>query len=54
LTLALEARDFLSNRLIHLRVSGTIRSPTITVEPLSLLTEEALRYFLNRVNVPLP
>jgi hypothetical protein len=54
LSLALEARNYLSNRLIHLRVSGTIRSPTITVEPLSLLTEEAVRYFLNRANVPLP
>jgi hypothetical protein len=54
LSLALEARDYLSNRLIHLRVSGTVRSPTIAVEPLSLLTEEAVRYFLNRANVPLP
>src|SRR5262249_21282880 len=54
LTLALEAREFLSNRLIPLHVSGTIRSPTIAVEPLSLLTEEALRYFLNRANVPVP
>jgi hypothetical protein len=54
LSLALEARNYLSNRLIHLRVTGTVRSPTITIEPLSLLTEEALRYFLNRANVPLP
>jgi translocation and assembly module TamB len=54
LSLALEARNYLSNRLIHLRVTGTTRSPTITIEPLSLLTEEALLYFLNRANVPLP
>ena len=38
----------------QVRVSGTVRSPVITVEPLSLLTEEALRFFVNRANLPLP
>src|SRR5207244_1250462 len=52
--LFMEASTYFSNRLIHLRVSGTVRSPVITVEPLSLLTEEALRFFVNRANLPLP
>jgi translocation and assembly module TamB len=54
LTLLLEATTYLSNRLIHLRVTGTVRSPVITIEPLPLLTEEALRFFINRSNLPVP
>jgi hypothetical protein len=49
-----EVTSYLSNRVIHLTVTGTIRSPVVRVEPLSLLTEEAVRYFLERSNVPLP
>ena len=41
-------------QLERLRVTGTVRSPVVTVEPLSLLTEEALRFFVNRANIPLP
>ena len=37
-----------------LRVTGTVRSPVIRVEALPLLTEEAVRFFLRRTNVPLP
>jgi translocation and assembly module TamB len=54
LTLLLEASTYFSNRLVHLRVTGTVRSPVITVEALSLLTEEALRFFVNRSNLPVP
>jgi hypothetical protein len=35
-------------------VAGTVRSPVIQVNPLPLLTEEAVRFFLNQANVPLP
>src|SRR5262249_1401316 len=42
------ATDYLPNRVLHLRVTGTYRSPTIQVEPVPLLTEEALRFFVNR------
>ncbi len=52
--LLMEASTYLSNRLVHLRVTGTVRSPIITIEPLSLLTEEALRFFVNRANIPVP
>jgi translocation and assembly module TamB len=52
--LLMEASTYFSNRVVHLRVTGTVRSPVVTIEPLSLLTEEALRFFLNRANLPVP
>jgi hypothetical protein len=53
-SLLITATDYLSNRLVHLRVTGTLHSPVITIEPISLLTQEAVLFFLNRSNVPLP
>jgi hypothetical protein len=35
-----------SNRVIHARISGTTKSPRIQIEPIRLLTEEAVRFFL--------
>jgi hypothetical protein len=52
--LVLQVSDYLSNRSIRLNVTGTLRHPVIQVEPLSMLTEEAVRFFLNRYNVPIP
>jgi hypothetical protein len=51
-TLILEATDLLSNRLIRLRLTGTTKAPHIQVEPLRLLSEEAVRFFLLRTIVP--
>jgi hypothetical protein len=51
-SLLLQASDYLSNRLIRLRVTGTVRSPVVTVEPITLLTEEAVRFFLRRYALP--
>src|SRR5205823_8333566 len=48
ITLVIEASNYLANRLIHLHVGGTIRSPTIQVKPVPLLTQEAVRFFVNR------
>lgn len=48
ITVAQEAINFLSNRLIHLTVTGTIHSPMIRIHPLATLTQEAIRYFLGR------
>jgi hypothetical protein len=50
--LLLEASTYFSNRLVHMRVTGTVRSPIVTVGPISFLTEEAVRFFLNRLPVP--
>ncbi len=42
----LEVSAYLSNRVIHLRVTGTTRNPQVRTEPIRLLAEEALRFFV--------
>jgi translocation and assembly module TamB len=54
LSLLLEATGYLSSTSVHLIVSGTVRHPTTRVEPLSLLTDEAARFFLLRAAGPAP
>src|SRR5207302_9678248 len=54
LALLLEATGYLSSTSIHAIVTGTVRSPTVRIEPLSLLTEEAARFFLLRSGGPVP
>ena len=49
-----EASTLLSNRVIHLHVTGTLRSPHIRVLPLAVFTQEALRYFVRRYVGPVP
>jgi hypothetical protein len=49
-----EASDYLSNRTIRLSVTGTIRAPSIRVNPLPALSEAAVRFFLNQTNLPIP
>jgi hypothetical protein len=49
-----EASLLLANRVVHLHVTGTLRNPIIQVQPLPLLTEEAVRYFLTRALIPNP
>jgi hypothetical protein len=47
-TLISEASLLLANRVVHLRVTGTLHNPIVQIEPVRLLTEEAVRYFLTR------
>ncbi len=54
LSLINQASAYLSNRTIRLRVTGTIRAPSIQVNPLPLLSEAAVRFFLAQTGVPLP
>jgi uncharacterized protein involved in outer membrane biogenesis len=54
LTLLVEATSYFSSSSVHLLVTGTIRSPVVRVEPLTLLTEEAARFLLLRAAGPLP
>jgi hypothetical protein len=54
LSVLLEASTYLANRTLHLRVSGTIRNPSIQVEPVSLLSDTAVRYFINQSSLPIP
>ncbi|HWG42938.1 MAG TPA: hypothetical protein VN688_09145 [Gemmataceae bacterium] len=50
-----EASALFANRIVHLRVTGTVRSPSIRLEPILLLTEESIRFFLGRlVRLPIP
>jgi hypothetical protein len=44
--LIFQVTQLLSNRVIHARLSGTTRTPRIQIEPIRLLTEEAVRFFL--------
>jgi hypothetical protein len=53
-SLLTQASTLLSRRVIHLHVGGTVRSPHIRIDPVRLLTEEAVRFFLTRTTVPLP
>jgi translocation and assembly module TamB len=52
--LLLEASSYLSSRVIHLRVTGTVRNPDVHLEPVQILAEEVVRFFLLQSNVPLP
>jgi hypothetical protein len=47
-----EASSLLANRVVHLRVTGTLHSPIVRLEPIILLTEEAVRFFLGRLIAP--
>lgn len=42
-------RQLFAVRLLHMHVTGTVRQPTIQVQPLPLLGQEPLRYFLDGI-----
>jgi translocation and assembly module TamB len=52
LALLVDATAFLANRIVHLRITGTLRDPIVRVEPTNLLSEEAIRFFLGRSGLP--
>src|ERR1051325_1485632 len=49
-----EASNLLSNQLLYLEVTGTVRSPVIRPRPVQMLAQEAVRFFLNRYSLPIP
>lgn len=49
LSLVAEASFLLASSVVHLRVTGTVHNPIIQVEPLRLLSEDAVRFFLSPV-----
>jgi hypothetical protein len=53
LVLLEEASNLLSNQVIYLQVGGTVASPVIQPRPVPLLSQEAVRYFLNRGTLPI-
>jgi hypothetical protein len=44
----IEANRLLSNQVINLVVTGTVSNPSISIRPVPLLAEEALRFFLDQ------
>ena len=50
----LEASALLSVRVIHLRVTGTVRSPNVQLSPVQVLAEEAVRFFVLQSGAPVP
>jgi hypothetical protein len=42
------ANDFLSNRVLHLEIRGTVSRPIIRLRPFETLREEIVRYFIRR------
>jgi hypothetical protein len=46
--LVLQANDFLSNRIVHLSIRGTLRRPSIRLRPFETLGEQAVRFFLRQ------
>jgi translocation and assembly module TamB len=49
-----QATNYLSNRTISLRVAGTIRAPSVQINPVPFLTESVVRYFVSQTGVPVP
>jgi hypothetical protein len=52
LNLVVLATNQLSDRVVRFRVTGTVRHPVVQALPLSLLADEAVRFFLNRAILP--
>lgn len=50
--LLFEASSLLANHVVHLKVTGTVRGPSVRVEPLRSLTEDAVRFFFGRLLAP--
>lgn len=46
----IRASQFLSNRSVLLKVTGTVDNPTVQVNVAALLADEAIRYFLGGIN----
>lgn len=46
IAILLSANDFLSNRTIHFEINGTTSHPIVRIRPLPLLSQEAVRFFL--------
>src|SRR5262249_35232564 len=50
--LLLEASALVANQVVHMKVTGTVRSTSVRIEPLLTLTEDAVRFFFGRLLAP--
>jgi translocation and assembly module TamB len=53
LALIVRVSEIFADRVVYMRISGTLRNPVVRVEPLRLLREEAVRFFIRQA-LPLP
>jgi translocation and assembly module TamB len=49
----LQVANFLSNRLLKLRVTGTLRSPTVAIDPTVTVANAAVSFFAGVLKLPL-
>ncbi|HMB06250.1 MAG TPA: AsmA-like C-terminal region-containing protein, partial [Isosphaeraceae bacterium] len=49
----LRVANYLSNRLLKLRVTGTIRNPSVSIDPTIVVTDTALAFFAGVLKLPL-
>jgi hypothetical protein len=54
ITVLQEVSNLLANRVIYLEVTGTIHSPVVRLRALQMLTEEAVRFFIQQTPLPVP
>jgi hypothetical protein len=47
-----EASALVANQIVHLKVTGTVSSPSVRIQPLLTLTEDAVRFFFGRLLAP--
>jgi hypothetical protein len=47
--LIVRVSDLIANRVVYLRLAGTVKAPTIRVEPLRALSEEATRFLIRQL-----
>ncbi len=52
--LILQASRYVSNRTVNLEVTGTVSSPSVQLKPLNFLTQEAVQFFFDKNNIPVP
>jgi hypothetical protein len=52
LSLITQASALLANRIVHLRILGTVHTPIVQFDPVILLTPDSIRYFLNNAGSP--
>jgi hypothetical protein len=49
-----EAASYLSHQTISLKVTGTIKAPAVQFSAVPLLTQAAVRFFVNQAGMPVP
>jgi hypothetical protein len=51
-SLVMNVSELLSNRMVRLRITGTLKSPEVQINKAALLTDTAVRFFLGQYVIP--